>query len=202
MRIESARAREFADLIDTYDADISALQESKREAFAELRVVLESEGHNKASIRADVAALKAAVAKRAKRRIDADGVEEQDSLTDSYLDVIEAPAPRATRTYEGTQVLPETAAEPMPRRDATVTTESEHVDRSASAQPISVEPDVTERAPGNGHPEAENHIGQPSGAGAGSDVRAVAPIIADPFEAPEIPAFLDRRRQAATRAEA
>lgn len=97
MNIESARAREFADLIDAYDRDISALQESKREAFSELRVELEGAGFDKASIRADVAALKAAIVKRAKRRVDADGIQERDDLIESYLDVIEASALRATR---------------------------------------------------------------------------------------------------------
>lgn len=101
MNIENARAREFADLIDAYDGEIAALQESKREAFSGLRVQLEAAGHGKPTIRAEIAALKAAIAKRAKRRIDADGVQERDELTESYLDVIEAPAPRAMRPHEG-----------------------------------------------------------------------------------------------------
>lgn len=100
MRIESARARSFADLIDTYDAEIAALQESKREAFSDLRAEMETAGHNKASVKADIAALKAAIGKRAKRRANADAVQEHDELTDSYLDAIERNAPRATHTYE------------------------------------------------------------------------------------------------------
>lgn len=100
MNIDSAKAREIADIIDAYDDDIAKLQEGKRETFEGLRTELASEGHLSASIKLDVAALKAAIAKRAKRRKDAEGVQERDALVESYLDAIEAPAPRATPAHE------------------------------------------------------------------------------------------------------
>jgi uncharacterized protein (UPF0335 family) len=96
MNIDSAKAREIADIIDAYDADIAKLQEGKRETFEGLRTALADEGYASATIKLDVAALKAAIAKRAKRRKDADAVEERDALVEGYLDAIEAPAPRAT----------------------------------------------------------------------------------------------------------
>jgi hypothetical protein len=96
LNITAARAREIADAIDALDADIKVLQDSKRDAFGDVRAELEALGLDKANIRLEMAALKAAIAKRAKRREDADAVEERDALTDSYLDLIEGPAPRAT----------------------------------------------------------------------------------------------------------
>lgn len=89
-------ARRVADAIDAYDADIKVLQDGKRDTFGEVRAELEALGLDKANIRLEMAALKAAIAKRAKRRIDAEAADERDALTDSYLDLIEAPAPRAT----------------------------------------------------------------------------------------------------------
>lgn len=96
MNIDNAKAREIADLIDAYDADIAKLQEGKRETFEGLRTELAAEGYASANIKLDVAALKAAIAKRAKRRKDADADQERDALVESYLDAIEAPARRAT----------------------------------------------------------------------------------------------------------
>lgn len=100
MNIDAAKARDVANIIDEIDQQIACLQESKRETFSDLRSDLEADGHGKASIKLDIAALKAAIAKRAKRRLDAEAVQERDELVESYLDVIEAPAPRATRTHE------------------------------------------------------------------------------------------------------
>lgn len=100
MNIDSEKARDVADIIDALDEQIAALQDSKRETFADLRIHLEADGHAKASVKADMAALKAAIAKRAKRRKDADADQERDALVESYLDAIEAPTRRATHTHE------------------------------------------------------------------------------------------------------
>lgn len=96
INIPASRAREIADAIDAYDADIKVLQDGKRDTFGEVRGELEGLGLDKANVRLEMAALKAAIVKRAKRRDDAESVEERDALTDSYLDLIEGPAPRAT----------------------------------------------------------------------------------------------------------
>lgn len=89
-------ARQVADVIDVYDADIKVLQDGKRDTFGEVRAELEALGLDKATIRLEMAALKAAIVKRAKRRVDAEAADERDALTDRILDLIEAPAPRAT----------------------------------------------------------------------------------------------------------
>lgn len=96
LNITAERAREIADAIDAYDEQIKDLQDGKRETFASLRADLEALGLDRANIRDEMAALKAAIVKRAKRRTDADAVDERDAMTDSYLDLIERSAPRAT----------------------------------------------------------------------------------------------------------
>lgn len=98
MMIDPDKARSIADAIDAYDEDIAALQEGKRDTFASLRADLEAEGLDRASIKAELAALKAAITIRAKRRKD-DAAEEREALTETYLDVL-AGAPRATHTRE------------------------------------------------------------------------------------------------------
>lgn len=98
MQIAADKARSIADAIDAYDEDIAALQEGKRDTFASLRTELEEAGLDRATIKAEIAALKAAITIRAKRRKD-DFAEDREVLTESYLDAI-AGAPRATRTRE------------------------------------------------------------------------------------------------------
>lgn len=100
MRIAPDHVRSIADAIAAYDADIAALQEGKRDTFETLRADLRAGGHDSVAIKLEVAALKAAIAKRAKRIKDADAVQEHDALAESYLDVIEAPASRATPAHE------------------------------------------------------------------------------------------------------
>lgn len=98
MQIAAAKARSIADAIDAYDEDIAALQEGKRDTFASLRADLESAGFDRATIKAEIAALKAAITIRAKRRKD-DAAEDREALTDSYLEAL-AGAPRATHARE------------------------------------------------------------------------------------------------------
>jgi uncharacterized protein (UPF0335 family) len=98
MRIDAAKACSIADAIDAYDADIAILQEGKREIFASLRTDLEEFGFDRAAIKAEIAALKTAIAIRAKRRKD-DDAEDREALTESYLNAL-AGAPRATRVRE------------------------------------------------------------------------------------------------------
>lgn len=98
MLIDAAKARSIADAIDAYDEDISALQEGKRDTFASLRVELEAEGLDRAAIKAEIAALKAAISIRAKRRKD-DAAEEREALTETYLEALAGVA-RGARTRE------------------------------------------------------------------------------------------------------
>lgn len=100
MQIEPSRARSIADAIDAYDDEIAKLQGGKRDTFADLRAELESNGLDRATVRAEIASLKAAIAIRAKRRKD-DAAEEREALTDDYLSALTC-APRATyaRTRE------------------------------------------------------------------------------------------------------
>lgn len=95
MQIAAEKARSIADAIDAYDEDIAALQEGKRDTFASLRIELEDAGFDRATIKAEIAALKAAITIRAKRRKD-DAAEDREALTGSYLDAL-VRAPRATR---------------------------------------------------------------------------------------------------------
>lgn len=96
MNVTPARAREIADTIDAYDADLKILQDSKRDTFAGFRAELEACGFDKATVKAEVAALKSAIAKRAKRRIDATAADESEALAEMYLEAIDGNAPRAT----------------------------------------------------------------------------------------------------------
>lgn len=112
MQIEPSRARSIADAIDAYDDEIAKLQEGKRDTFADLRAELESNGLDRATVRAEIASLKAAIAIRAKRRKD-DAAEEREALTDDYLSALTC-APRATCAHEATSFP---APSPQPGRD-------------------------------------------------------------------------------------
>jgi hypothetical protein len=117
LNITAQRAREVADAIDAYDEQIKDLQDGKRETFASLRAELEDLGLDRANIRDEMAALKAAIVKRAKRRTDADAVDERDAMTDSYLDLIERSAARATHAI-ATAVPNGSATEHQPARSS------------------------------------------------------------------------------------
>ena len=112
MQIDPSRARSIADAIDAYDAEIATLQEGKRDTFADLRTELESNSLDRATVRAEIASLKAAIAIRAKRRKD-DAAEEREALTDDYLTALTC-APRATHVREATEYP---ATSPQPGRD-------------------------------------------------------------------------------------
>lgn len=98
MKISPDKARSIADAIDAYDEDISALQEGKRDTFTSLREELEAEGLDRAEVKAEIAALKAAITIRAKRRKD-DTAEDREALTETYLEALAGVA-RGARTRE------------------------------------------------------------------------------------------------------
>lgn len=132
------RARQIADVIDAYDAEIATANEGKKDTFASVREELEGLGLERTAITAQLAAFKAAIAKRRKRAKDAEAVDERDALTDDYLDVLErrpshvhdAHAP--ARTREASELSPA-----APFSKAAVTQETGHVVRSAGAHPHS-----------------------------------------------------------------
>lgn len=83
------RVRQIAAAIDAYDETIATGNEGKKDTFASVREELEALGLERTAITAQLAAFKAAIAKRRKRAKDADAVDERDALTDDYLDVLE-----------------------------------------------------------------------------------------------------------------
>ncbi|MBN9472292.1 MAG: DUF2312 domain-containing protein [Bosea sp.] len=183
------------DQIKTIIERVQRLQEEKRtieddikEVYAEAR----ANGY-------DVKVLRAVVKHLGK---DQSEVEEFDAIFDLYLQAFKnglagAGAGRATYAHE--------EADQSKRREVHPDdAESDDVDRSASAQPHKAEgePAIPTKAGDAGtgqavwEPDASG-IGQPSGAGTGSAVRAGAPV-ERPKAAPidlTIPAFLDRRQQ-------
>jgi hypothetical protein len=89
---------EMADAVDALDADIADLQEAKRNLFASYRADLEGT-HDKDAVKAEIAALKAAIRRRQKAVADPENEQAVD-LAEEIFTEITARAPRATRTYE------------------------------------------------------------------------------------------------------
>lgn len=175
------------------------IKADRREVYAEAKAA----GYDKTALGAAVSILR-------KREKDAEGFAERNAIVDLYLAAYSVPSHVHAHAHEGrtekarrAQSELGDAAVPPPGAKAL---ESEHVDRSASARPHSAEgePAISYKAgdAGTGQAVCEReaalaaNTGQPSEAGTGSDVRAVAPIIAKPKAAEidlTIPAFLDRR---------
>lgn len=181
MQIEPSRARSIADATDAYDAEIAKLQEGKRDTFEDLRTELGSNGLDRATVRAEIASLKAAIAIRAKRRKD-DAAEEREALTDDYLDALTC-APRATYAREADDH--QNAQRPSNRDVSAVDEPSSEAGPQAEASLAGTGSETL--AGREGYTE-----GQP-GPNAGRDVRTVPPI-AKPIDL-TIPAFLDRRQK-------
>jgi endonuclease/exonuclease/phosphatase family metal-dependent hydrolase len=89
---------EMADAVDALDADIADLQEAKRNLFASYRADLEGT-HDKDAVKAEIAALKAAIRRRQKAVADPENEQAVD-LADEIFAEISAPAPRATHVRE------------------------------------------------------------------------------------------------------
>ena len=81
----ATRRVEVADCIDEYDKLIAEHNESKSDTFTCYRAALEGEGMDKAAIKLELAALKAAIRKRQKAAKDPSAVEEKDALTDEIF---------------------------------------------------------------------------------------------------------------------
>jgi hypothetical protein len=92
------RRIEIANTIDEYDALIREHNESKADTFTCYRADLEKEGLPKAAIKAELAALKAAIRKRQKAAKDEQAVEDKDALTDEIYEQLKAGKLDATRT--------------------------------------------------------------------------------------------------------
>lgn len=88
----------LADEIDAIDASIADLNASKTAAYTAYREQLADAGFDKANIKLEIEATKAAIRKRRAVAKDEAAVEEKDALVEEIFD--EITAPRATRTRE------------------------------------------------------------------------------------------------------
>lgn len=89
--------KSLADEIDIYDQQIADLNTGKRDCFTAYRAQLEADGMDKANIKAEVEAVKAAIKRRRAVAKDADEAAEKDALADEVFEEITANAPRTTR---------------------------------------------------------------------------------------------------------
>lgn len=149
-------------------AEIDEIKAVVREIYAEEK----ADGGDKTAMGSAIAII------RKRNKIGAAAVEERDGLVDTYLSAFD----RLTHTHA------REANEPSPRRAVpTAHPESEHVTRSASAQPHSAVsvggPSILSKPgdEGTGQGVFDRHetFGTPSGAEAGSAVRTGAPIRED-----------------------
>ncbi|MGU9981518.1 hypothetical protein ACJ4V0_15895 [Phreatobacter sp. HK31-P] len=83
---ESVLSRlQIADAIDAYDAEISVLQSGKLCTFVSYREALKGQGVAADAVRAEVAALKAAIRQRRALANPSPGAEEREALADEIL---------------------------------------------------------------------------------------------------------------------
>ena len=94
--------KQLADAIDALDVDIAELNAAKADAYATYRADLEN-ALTKAAARQELAATKAAIAKRRKMKADAQAVMDADTLADEILaEIMDLPHMR-TRTREAAE---------------------------------------------------------------------------------------------------
>lgn len=99
--------KSLADYLDSYDAEISALQDSKREMMQDYRGQLVEKGFVKAQIKDEIEALKRAMRRRrAVAKTSETAVDEADALADEIFAEISGPAPRATPARENIEQFP------------------------------------------------------------------------------------------------
>jgi hypothetical protein len=84
--------RKLADEIDALDAQIKTLNDSKSETYKDFREKLEGQGMEPRRASAEVAATKAAIARRRKLKADPAAVREKDDLIDEILSEIMRPS--------------------------------------------------------------------------------------------------------------
>lgn len=84
----STTRRQLADAIDDLDAQIKTLNTAKADEYKDYREDLEATGMEPRRAAAELAATKAAIAKRQKLNADPDAVRERDELIDEILDEI------------------------------------------------------------------------------------------------------------------
>jgi hypothetical protein len=85
----------IADTIDEYDMLIREHNESKADTFTCYRADLEKEGMSKEQIKAELAALKAAIRRRQKAVVDPQAVEFQAALVDEIYEQLKTGTPNA-----------------------------------------------------------------------------------------------------------
>lgn len=184
--------------IEAYDAEIQALQDSKRDTYDEQRAALTA-ADGKEVARAEIDGLKKAVQRRRQvARHGVDAVEQQDALVEEILAEV-ANAPRATR--ESAKTVPvssearvradrsawpdrqhEPATAPTPQSNVAAAVEAQPLDTAEELQPGSSAPHYK---PGNGRVGAmPASAGAPGGQESGTldSLPANANFAAVPFK--------------------
>lgn len=150
--------KQIIDTIEAYDAEIQALQDSKRDTYEEQRAALTA-ADGKEVARAEIDGLKKAVQRRrqvAKHGVEA--VEQKDALVEEILAEV-ANAPRATRESAKTVPITEPATAPTPQSVAA----------AVEAQPLGIAGEAVALAsPAPIQPETANST-QPQGQSGKSD---------------------------------
>lgn len=139
----------LAETIEGYDAEIAALQLSKRTIYEDYRHQLAKSGHDKDQVKSEIEAFKLALRRKAAVAKSSDeAVNAKDDLVDEiFAEITAARAPRATRVREATPehdadgviiepeaaMLPQTVAATMPLVRASA--EQVPVESSATSSP-------------------------------------------------------------------
>ena len=172
-------------LVQTMQRIMSVLDDIDERKADIKEIYREANGHG-----FDKAAIGVAIREiRGRAKADTPKAQERAAIVDLYVSTFD----NAPRTYVHVPAREGHGQNPS-REHAPVTQEEAHVDRGASAQPHSAEgePAIPSEAgdagTGQAVQEPETGIGQPSGAGTGSAVRAGAPVseTADPDRQPSV----------------
>ncbi|MCO5092034.1 GapR family DNA-binding domain-containing protein [Bosea sp. (in: a-proteobacteria)] len=160
-------------LVQTMQRIMSVLDDIDERKADIKEIYREANGHG-----FDKAAIGVAIREiRGRAKADTPKAQERAAIVDLYVSTFD----NAPRTYVHVPAREGRGQNPS-REHAPVTQEEAHVDRGASAQPHSAqgEPAIPSKAgnavTGQAVQEPETGIGQPSGAGTGSAVRAGAPV--------------------------
>jgi len=134
--------RQLADEIDAYEAEIKTLNEGKADTFKSYRAQLEAGGMEPRRASAELAATKAAIARRRKLREDPTKVREKDDLTDEILDeIMDSPSraresiqsePASPTADQASEAEPQAASLANPLQEGSEPIEAHNLDRAGS----------------------------------------------------------------------
>lgn len=188
---QAALLKSAAGQIDTLDAEIAGLNDSKKDIFGNIRETVSP---------ADFKAWRDAVKLRQKRRVDKEALEAHDERVWAMLSMLEAetvqpPQDRGVDPVSAPAIA--IVGETAPTRThAHVAHEGKlpYDPETGEIVPHTSEPPVS--GGDGGHPTDENETGNPVGSEA-VHAPGKLPDPADYSEMPDLPAHLDRRRRAA-----